>query len=76
MAMFCRDINGYNSPQNTFMATSLGLTIFDFAVMLIESLKKDKATSKPSDAQQVKPDIIKRYRESDKKENPWENKEK
>jgi hypothetical protein len=45
-------------------------------VMLIESPKKDKATSKPSNAQQVKPGIIKRYRESDKENNPWENKKK
>jgi hypothetical protein len=28
------------------------------AAMLIESLKKDNATSKPSDAQQVKPYIV------------------
>ena len=34
--------------------------------MLIEGSEKDKATSKPSNAQQVKPDIVKRYCESDK----------
>jgi hypothetical protein len=36
------------------------------AAILIEGLEKDKATSKPSNAQQVKPDIVKRYCESDK----------
>jgi hypothetical protein len=46
------------------------------AAMLIEGPEKDKATSKPSDTQQVKPDIVKRYRESDKQDNPWEDKEK
>jgi hypothetical protein len=46
------------------------------AAMLIEGPEKDKATSKPSDIQQVKPDIVKRYSESDKHNNPWENKEK
>ena len=46
------------------------------AAMLIEGPEKDKATSKPSDTQQVKPDIVKWYRESDKQDNPWEDKEK
>ena len=46
------------------------------AAMLIEGPEKDKATSKPSDTQQVKPDIVKRYRESDKQDNPWDDKEK
>jgi len=41
------------------------------AAMLIEGPEKDKATSKPSDTQQVKPDIVKWYRKSDKQDNPW-----
>ena len=41
------------------------------AAMLIEGPEKDKAASKPSDAQQVKPDIVKWYRKSDKQDNPW-----
>jgi len=39
----------------------------------MESFEKDKATSKPSNAQQIKPDIIKRCPESDKEDNPGEN---
>jgi hypothetical protein len=39
--------------------------------MLIEGREKDKAASKPSDTQQVKPDIVKWYRKSDKQDNPW-----
>jgi len=46
------------------------------AAMLIEGAEKDKTTSKPSDAQQEKPDIKYRYHESDKEDDPWENKEK
>lgn len=44
--------------------------------MLIEGFENDKTTSKPSDAQQEKPDIKNRYYETDSKDYPWENKEK
>ena len=43
---------------------------------LIEGFENDKTTSKPSDAQQEKPDIKNRYREPDYEDDPWENKEK
>jgi hypothetical protein len=46
------------------------------AAMLIKGPEKDKTTSEPSNGQQVKPDIVKRYRKSDKQNNPGKNKEK
>ena len=44
--------------------------------MLIEGFENDKTTSKPSNAQQEKPDIKNRCHESDYEDNPRENKEK
>ena len=43
---------------------------------LIEGFENDNTTSKPSDAQQEKPDIKNRYHESHYEDYPWENKEK